>query len=222
MIVLLTVLTAISATMHIRAEYIGPVYQIYIFKPLTMIFILLIALLTRQAVSSRYKTLVIIGLLFSLGGDVFLMLPMDMFIPGLISFLIGHLFYIAAFGAGFWRRSTWRSRLPFSLYVVVVLGLLGPHLGPMILPVTIYVIVIMTMAWRAWERWSQTRQKAALLALVGAILFVASDSVLAFDKFRAPFEAARLLTLAPYFTAQWFIALSIRKNTFPVSPPAAE
>lgn len=212
MIVLLTVLTAISATLHIRAEYMGPVYQIYIFKPLTMVLILLIALQIRRVVSSRYKTLVIVGLLFSLGGDIFLMLPMDMFIPGLVSFLIAHLFYIAAFGAGFWRHSTWWTFLPFAGYAVVVLGLLGPHLGAMLLPVTVYLVVIMTMAWRAWERWLQTRQKTALLAFIGAILFVTSDSVLAFDKFRAPFEAARLLTLVPYFAAQWFIALSISKE----------
>jgi uncharacterized membrane protein YhhN len=83
----------------------------------------------------------------------------------------------------------------------------------MMLPIIVYVLVIMTMAWRAWERWSQTGQKAALLALVGALLFVISDSVLAFNKFRASFEAARLLTLVPYFAAQWFIAISVGKDT---------
>ena len=45
------------------------------------------------------------------------------------------------------------------------------------------------------------------------VLFVISDSVLALNKFRAPFEAARLLTLVPYFAAQWFIALSTGKDT---------
>lgn len=207
----LTVLAALSAILHIRAEYFGPPYQIYIFKPLTMLFIISIGLLAREAVSARYKTLVIIGLLFSLAGDVFLMLPVDMFIAGLVSFLIAHLFYIAAFGAGHWRRLSWWSPWLFVAYGIVIFAILAPHLGAMTLPVIIYLLAIMTMAWRAEERWYQTRTRGALLALVGAILFVASDSTLALDKFRATFEAARLITLGTYFTAQWLIALSIKE-----------
>ena len=213
MTILLTILAALSATLHIRAEYAGPVYQIYVFKPLTMLLIILIALLVRRTVSRRYRALVIAGLLFSLGGDIFLMLPVDMFIAGLVSFLIGHLFYIAAFSTGSWRPSSWWSPLPFLLYAVAILSFLWPHLGQMTIPVILYVTIIMTMAWRAWERWSRMRHQAALLALVGAVLFVASDSVLAVNKFSTPFEAARLLTLVPYFTAQWFIAVSTAEDT---------
>lgn len=206
---LLTALAVISAIAHIRAEYLGPAYHIYIFKPLTMVFILLIALLTTKAVSARYKILIVIGLLFSMAGDIFLMLPGDMFIAGLVSFLVAHIFYIAAFGAGHWRRFVWWSPLPFALYGLLLVILLAPSLGPMLAPVLVYIVVIMTMAWRAWERWLQTRRKDALLALIGAILFAISDSFLAFNKFQDPFWAARLLTLTTYFTAQWFIALSV-------------
>ena len=174
-----------------------------------MVFILLIALLTTKAVSARYKILIVIGLLFSMAGDIFLMLPGDMFIAGLVSFLVAHIFYIAAFGAGHWRRFVWWSPLPFALYGLLLVILLAPSLGPMLAPVLVYIVVIMTMAWRAWERWLQTRRKDALLALIGAILFAISDSFLAFNKFQDPFLAARLLTLTTYFTAQWFIALSV-------------
>ncbi len=210
---ILTLSAIISAVIHIRAEYLGPAYHIYIFKPLTMVFILLIALQAQKPISSRYKILIVIGLLFSMGGDIFLMLPSDMFVAGLVSFLIAHLFYIAAFSAGSWRNLTWWSLLPFVVYGAIIFGLLSPHLESMKLPVFVYMTVIMAMVWRAWERWYQTRRKDALLALVGAILFVISDSVLALNKFRDPFVAARVLTLVTYFIAQWFIALSIRKDT---------
>ena len=93
---ILTLLAILSASIHIRAEYRGPRQHIYIFKPLTMAFILLIAILG-QATLSFYKYMIITGLVFSLAGDVFLMLPSDRFVAGLVAFLIAHLFYIAAF-----------------------------------------------------------------------------------------------------------------------------
>ena len=85
---ILTLLAILSAALHIRAEYHGPRYHVYLFKPLTMVFILLIALQARWPDFSRYKVAIIAGLVCSLAGDVFLMLPSDRFIPGLVSFLI--------------------------------------------------------------------------------------------------------------------------------------
>jgi len=212
LLAILTLLTVASAFLHIRAEYFGPVAQVYLFKPLTMVFILLIAALAQKPVSTTYRGLVIAGLLFSLAGDIFLMLPSDRFIAGLVSFLIAHLFYIVAFRAGADYGWSWGWIAPFALYGAVVLALLWPGLGDMKWPVLVYLVVILVMVWQAWGRWHNTRQTAALLAFVGAALFVISDSVLAFDRFRGEFAAARALTLIPYFAAQWFIALSIRSS----------
>ena len=68
--------------------------------------------------------------------------------------------------------------------------------------------VILVMAWQAWERWGHTGQHLALIASLGAVLFVVSDAILALNRFRAQFKAARLLNLTTYFAAQWLIALS--------------
>ncbi|MCP4370587.1 MAG: lysoplasmalogenase, partial [Deltaproteobacteria bacterium] len=61
-------------------------------------------------------------------------------------------------------------------------------------------------------QWAQNRARWALLAFAGAALFVLSDSALALNKFGEPFAAARALTLTTYFSAQWLIGLSIRKQ----------
>jgi len=50
---------------------------------------------------------------------------------------------------------------------------------------------------------------AALLAAAGAVLFVLSDSALAWSRFRQPFAAAQLAVLGTYLPAQWLIALSV-------------
>jgi uncharacterized membrane protein YhhN len=208
---LLSLLVLVSAVLTIQAEYTGPVLQVYLCKPLTVLFIIALALLIRTPVSERYRRLILGGLFFSLAGDIFLMLPADRFIAGLVSFLVAHLFYILAFRIG----------RPFSLHLYLVLPLmvfggliywvLFPNLGVLKFPVLAYVLVIMVMGWQALERWVTARNMAALMAVFGALLFILSDTILAMDRFRESFVLARALTLGTYFPAQWLLALSIGK-----------
>ncbi len=209
---MLTLLAILSASIHIRAEYRGPRQHIYIFKPLTMVFILLIAILG-QATLPFYKYMIITGLVFSLAGDVFLMLPADRFVAGLVAFLIAHLFYIAAFASEI-SVLIWWPLVPAVIYGIVIYTVLAPSLGKLKLPVLIYVGGILIMTWLAWERWSQTGQSGALLASVGAVLFVISDTILAINRFRGAFKPARALNLTTYFAAQWLIASSVGALVF--------
>jgi uncharacterized membrane protein YhhN len=208
LMVILTLLALFSASLHIRAEYYGPQYHIYLFKPLTMVFILLIAVQAGKPDAVLYKYAIIAGLICSLAGDVFLMLPSDRFVAGLVSFLIAHLFYIAAFTSGTGFGFSWRL-LPCVIYGIVIFSILSPSLGKMKLPVLVYMMVILVMAWQAWERWSQIGQSATLLAFLGAVLFLISDSALAINRFRGRYESAQALILSTYFAAQWLIALSV-------------
>ncbi len=209
---ILTLLAILSASIHIRAEYRGPRQHIYIFKPLTMVFILLIATLG-QATLPFYKYMIITGLVFSLAGDVFLMLPADRFVAGLVAFLIAHLFYIAAFASEI-SALIWWPLVPAVIYGIVIYTVLAPSLGKLKLPVLIYVVGILIMAWLTWERWVQTGQSGALLASVGAVLFVISDTILAINRFRGTFKPARALNLTTYFAAQWLIASSVGALVF--------
>jgi uncharacterized membrane protein YhhN len=209
MIIGLTLLALISAILHIRAESVGPKRNVYLFKPLTMICIILIALAAESRVSASYKYLIVAGLVCSLVGDIFLMLPSDRFIPGLLSFLVAHLFYIAAFASGGARLSAIWYAIPFLIYGAVMLWTLSPHLGSMRLPVVVYMLVILVMAWQALSRWLGTEQAGSAHAFFGALLFTVSDSILAVDRFRGRVAYAQFYILAMYFTAQWLIALSV-------------
>jgi uncharacterized membrane protein YhhN len=204
---ILTLLVMLSAFIHIRAEYRGPRQHVYIFKPLTMVFIWLIAILG-QATMPFYKYMIVAGLIFSLAGDVFLMLPSDRFVAGLVAFLIAQLFYIAAFASEI-SKLIWWPLIPLVVYGAVIYTILAPSLGKMKLPVLIYIVAILVMTWLAWERWSQTGQSGALLASVGAVLFVISDTILAINRFRGAFKLYRVLNLTTYFAAQWLIASSV-------------
>jgi uncharacterized membrane protein YhhN len=205
----LTLLSFISALLTIAAEYFGPRAAVYLFKPLTTILILLIAVTSSGKRAPFYRSAIAVGLLCSLAGDVFLMLPSDHFLQGLVSFLLAHLCYIAAFTSKTGPRSSALLALPFALYAAAMFWILLPHVGALRWPVVIYGIVLCAMAWRACEMWRQEGGRRALFAFVGAALFVVSDSALAYNRFVGEFGSSRAMVLATYFAAQWLIARSV-------------
>lgn len=209
---ILSPLALLTALLTIRADYRGPRWHLYACKPLTTVLILLIALSRTPASPRAYAIAIFLGLLCSLAGDIFLMLPTDRFIAGLVSFLLAHLAYIVAFSMAADTTLSPRSvalLLPLLLYGAIVYRRLWPRLGSLAPPVLIYMLVIVAMAWRALDLWAQTRTMGALAAAFGAIIFVASDSLLASNRFVGKFAAAQALILGTYFVAQWLIALSV-------------
>ncbi len=205
----LSIAGLVSGLLCIRANYRQSQRQFFFFKPLTTALIILLALLAPLPTNSLYKWLILAGLLFSLAGDIFLMLPRDRFVAGLISFLIAHLVYIVAFSLeADWLLSSWG--IAPLLYGVLMSAVLLPGLkGKLKIAVMLYILVILAMAWRALEWWAQISSASSALALAGALFFVASDSALALNRFRRPFHSAQAIVLSTYYLAQWFIALSI-------------
>jgi len=207
--IFLPIIIFLTAFLHIRAEYCGPRWQIYLFKPLTTLFILLLAIFAAQPLSPRYQWFIELGLIFSLGGDIFLMLPKDRFIAGLVSFLAAHVCYIAAFSQGIHVVSTPWVLLPFLLTVIIFVGILWPDLAKMKLPVIIYAVAIGLMCWLATERWLQIGEMKTFFAFGGAMLFIVSDASLAYNRFVKRFSAAQATILITYYFAQYLIASSV-------------
>ncbi len=211
---LLILLIAASAFFMILATFFEQRQLIYIFKPLTTTLILMIALFATDPITDGYKTLIIVGLLFSLGGDVALMLPNDRFVEGLASFFVAHVFYILAFSTTGQRSMLAEVLIPVALGGIGVLGFVWTEIeGRLKAPVLAYVTVIVMMTWMAITRAIGTEntdlQNLAILAAIGAVLFMISDAVLAIDRFKFPFRFARPIVLSTYFAAQTLIALSV-------------
>jgi len=213
MSIILTVLIVISAGLHLKAQYLGPQVQVYIFNPLTMIFMIaLVVLAPGNEKTRQYTRAIIAGFVFSLVGDILLMLPQDLFIFGLVSFLIAQIIYTYAFLMGRKVKLNSLSILPFGIYGLLIFIYLAPGLGELTIPVIVYIVVILMMGWQAWEQWDTYRERWARMAFIGAVFFILSDTFLAIDKFRTPFEAATALTLTTYTLAQYLIAMSTRRE----------
>ncbi|MGO1000814.1 lysoplasmalogenase [Lysobacter sp. CA196] len=209
---------ALSAVLAIAGSYLSP-WLHYVFKPLTTL--LIVAMLLRRGGEAEveedrgpgYRRAILIGLLLSTLGDVFLMLPGDWFVFGLGSFLCAHIAYLVALT----RRAPWFAALwPYPAYAALaalVLSVLWPHLpGELRVPVIVYVVVLAAMAAQAAAVWRRRATRATALAALGGAFFVASDATLAIDRFAAPFAAASALVLATYWIAQTLIALSVRRG----------
>lgn len=178
----------------------------YFAKPATMVALIGVALALEPA-DSGIRSWFVVALVCSLAGDVFLMLPEDRFIPGLVSFLLGHIAYVVGLvmahdslqltGAGF---------IVVALGLIVVLPRLlptvraeAPELVP---PVCVYIGVISAMVIAAWG-------SAVPLAIVGAVLFYISDATLAWTKFVEDHPRGRIIVMTTYHLGQIGLALSL-------------
>ena len=153
-----------------------------------------------------------LGVLLSLVGDVLLMVPLDrFFLLGLISFLLAHVSYITGFREAIVNINAW------SLILLVIIALNVRRLiqrivaamrlkgkDQLVLPVVLYGIVISVMLYAAMSTiYDQSwKTSAALLVSLGAILFVASDVILAWNKFVSPVRNGRVWNMALYHLGQ--------------------
>lgn len=179
-------------------------------KPLLMP--ILIALLLAATRSSRARNLFILALVFSFAGDVFLLFEFAnpaLFVPGLLCFLITHILYIVYFvnikpaRISLLKTAPWLWPL-LLLYVGGLLYLLYPGLGALKIPVTVYALVITGMLLASLHIYKRVNPTAGKHFILGALLFVISDSLLAVNKFYAvlPFS---FLVMVTYCFAQYFL-----------------
>jgi alkylglycerol monooxygenase len=192
----------------------------HLFKPLALA--LALAFVARAEIAPAgergFKPLLLAGLACSLLGDVFLMLP-GRFIPGLVAFLVAHLFYIVLFRRGLrWfpsRRALLATLAVGAAMYAFLFGALGPVLR---VAVGAYVVVIALMAAQAIGRALVLRDRASAFVALGAGCFMLSDSLLATHRFALPLPMAQFLVLASYYAAQLLIASNARAPGAPAAP----
>ncbi len=153
------------------------------------------------------------GLLLGLVGDVCLALPGTVpFRAGLVAFLLGHLFYVAAF-ASVADPGSWLSPalVPVLGVGAAVFLALRPRLGRMTLPVAAYLVVISLMLVGAWAcfRTGGLAPGARRTIAAGALGFYLSDLFVARERFVAHSPLNRRVGLPLYYAGQFLLAYSV-------------
>jgi uncharacterized membrane protein YhhN len=200
----------VVAALELRAERRLLRRPIYVFKPPTTALLALVAVLAPQPVSPVYQGAVVLGLLCSLAGDVFLVLPRR-FLPGLVCFLAAHTCYIVAFAQAAGLPESPLALAAFAAYGAALLYRLWPQLGRYRLPVVGYCAVLLLMAATAHEQLLHGAGLRPWLAFAGAVLFVLSDSALALDRFEDGGRRRQTLVLGSYFAGQLLIAATVHQ-----------
>ncbi|WP_420320737.1 lysoplasmalogenase [Flagellimonas sp.] len=198
-------LSAISAIAAITFDFFNNTLLYSIFKPLTTVLILSLLFFVQNPRLSKFRNLIIAALIFCLIGDVFL-LKDEYFVFGLGSFLIGHLLFATGFIKLEGFSPNWLS---FFILTGIGGGLfywLQPDLGAFELPVGIYVMVIIFMAWQGVGLFFKNRQLAYALIGVAVLLFMFSDTIIAINKFKTPFKLSGLIILSTYWLSISLIA----------------
>ena len=172
-------------------------------KLIPMALLILFALVTKPMFSTTYKRIIIGGLFVCMIADGVIY----WFIPGLITFFVGHVFYIFAFRHALRIPMPKWAAFPLLLYGVgMAFWISGSQFieGEILLGIAIiaYIIIISTMGWMA----VRTRLP---FVIIGALLFIFSDSVLAIDRFVYDIPYRDAFVMISYYGAQVFIAASI-------------
>jgi uncharacterized membrane protein YhhN len=176
-----------------------------------LIIIFRVAIMKESSISNW---LIFIALFFSWAGDVALGIKVHqetMFMLGLVCFLLTHILYFIVFlrtpGKNLPLIRVFYSIIPLLIYGLILLYILYDGLGEMKIPVIIYTTVILAMVAAAINRIEKVKRTSYYIVLIGALLFLSSDSMLAIDKFSYPFRFAPPLIMFTYIAGQYLIVM---------------
>jgi len=157
---------------------------------------------------STYAHNILLGLVFSCGGDA--LLNHGHFAAGMAVFGIAQIFYILAFQTQ--SLKLWIAGILYSGGIATVFFLRKKLESTILIGLPIYTFLLLTMCWRSIVRACDPKYNTSALPTIcalGSLLFVASDSMIAFDKFNAPIPNSTILIMTTYYAAQFAIALSV-------------
>tara|TARA_B110000090_G_scaffold82752_1_gene94170 strand:- start:1035 stop:1568 length:534 start_codon:yes stop_codon:yes gene_type:complete len=151
---------------------------------------------------------VVSALFFLFWGDVLLLFQDQYFVFGLGFFFLTHLFYIKASSGLLKKISVMKILLiclPFLVYSTFLLALIYPNLNDLKLPVFAYATIIAIFGVVSLMNYIQEKSVENTWFLIGAILFIISDSLIAINKFYGAKEIYGILIMITYILAQYLI-----------------
>ena len=204
---------AIIIIVELAGRLLDNIQMEYFVKPLIMIWIAVYFMLYTK--KSTFTVPVLLAFFFSWVGDNFLMLSGRnelFFFAGVGGFFLAQLSYIYIFakfsengGKGYLQKNPWLS-IFFLAYVAGMLLLLFPGLEGMMKPIiTIYALSLILMSMMALNRSGRVGTMSFKLVFVGSLLFLLSDSMIAFNKFHSDIPLAGFLIMLTYIAAQYLI-----------------
>ena len=206
-LLILTMLFAVVLFFDLYAVYDANLCLELLTKPLLMPLLVVYYLV----VIKQPKPIVILALFFSFLGDVLLVFEKAFFMYGLISFLIAHVLYITLVNSYKTKINKTNVIIVLIVFVMFILSLLYTihhHAGAMILPIVIYAVTISIFGILSVLNFISSKTQANLYMLLGASIFIVSDSLIAINKFYSAHSILNIFIMMTYCLAQYLIILS--------------
>lgn len=195
----------LSSVLAIISKYKAP--QFYsIVKPIPIILLLLQIYFSSNVLANQ---LLLFGLIFSLLGDLSL-LRKNLFYLGLLFFLTAHILYFSLFII-FAVDVNWILVVPFIFYSIILFSLLNLSSKITSSAIILYMSAISLMGFSGLNLYLERFDLPSLLIFLGGLLFILSDSVLAYNKFKSHFKVAEIVILSTYYLAQTLIVIGVIK-----------
>ncbi len=206
---LLSVATLVVAVLRVRAETAGEQEQVYLYRPLTMALISLVAMVAPQPVSIFYKGAIVLALLLAVMAEAVMMVRGTATIVAVIFVSLIAVLYLFAFTS----QLRWAWPTPWALFIplilVAVVRFLGPFLGEFWFPALAFMVILALATWMALEQFVQIGTPWSVAALFGILAVDSAATILGLREFRGGFRGDRLLMLSTYAIGQWLIAVSV-------------
>ncbi len=183
-----------------------------IFKPMITLSLIALYYFTVNKKNKWY----VVALFFSFLGDVLLMDKNNLFLYGISAFLITQLLYIKIIISTL-KESSFVQKImafiPFIIFFFLLLMLLKDNLNQFLIPVIIYGMTISFFGGISLLNYLTTKTKITQLLLLGAILFISSDSMIALHKFNEPKSFYPTTIMIAYILAQYLIYNYVSNST---------
>ena len=201
--------------LHVCGQFLNNEQIINYTKPL------IIPLLALFYYHKHYKLLFLIALGGSWLGDLFLMGDGQLFfILGILSFWVAQSCYLYLITKEIelplkeilFSEKSFFPILVFGSYFVVIMSLLSAKLGIFALIVSGYALTMASIGAMSMILWRKAKDYKSLLLLLGVVLFIASDSMIAFNTFYFEENIFQYWVMATYIPAQFLICFYFKKT----------
>ena len=187
----------------------------YVTKPLITIVLAILYLVSVQKANVLYLT----ALCFSLLGDTLLLkIWGNLFLYAVFSFMITQLLYIFILSRTIKQYKPGpliMASIPFVLTFLAVILFVHESLGSLLIPITIYGLIITVLGGLSFYNYLEERSQPSLWMAIGVFLFISSDAVLAVKYFMISHRELELslIVMLTYILAQYLICRYMIKRS---------
>ncbi|EFE96972.1 lysoplasmalogenase [Serratia odorifera] len=196
-----------SGWLFVDAAYRGPRWQRWVFKPVTLLLLLLLA--WQAPVLGPAGYLIVLGLLATLVGDALLLLPRERVLYAIGAFFLSQLLYALSFASQMTFSLFWP--LPLTLLIVgaLLLATIWTRLAALKWAITAYVAMTLLMVWLAGEQYFLRSTDYGFSLLAGTSLLLLANVVWLLNRYRLQFRAADAVVALCYFGGHFLIVRSL-------------